>query len=515
MSRRRISAPLLACAAVAAILSGCGGGGGGNVDVGPAAAVPANTPIYIDAVVRPTGTAQTDAKAAASKILSTPDPGGKIISLIEQGTKANGHPINFQQDVSPWLGKEAGIFFTTLSGPDSQGTVVVESTNANAALAFARKATGSTPANPASQTYNGVSYQTDPTNTTNVFGTVGNFLVEGPLTGFKAAVDASKGDSLGDSSDFKDSIGDLPDDRLGTFYTVPKNLLAAIPAGQLGPSGQNLLQQSAGENLDKPFAGAVTATSDSIDLDLKGGGNEIDTPESSLLGDVPAQSWLALGIGNLGERVKQTIDQLRDQVPSIEAILNQVQSTTGSSIDELTGSLGDAVLYVQGTTQSTLSGALVIQTKNSSLTGRLLMQLQSLLQLGSAGGKVTPLQLSGGGTGFQINNPSVAPAPVEIAQQGDKLVVGYGANSAEQTLTPAQKLSDSPSFSSAKDQVSSVGTDFFLSFPQVFQLAESSGAKNSPGYVQAKPYIDALNYLVTGSGGSGGKAEFKAVVGLK
>jgi hypothetical protein len=33
--------------------------------------------------------------------------------------------------------------------------------------------------------------------------------------------------------------------------------------------------------------------------------------------------------------------------------------------------------------------------------------------------------------------------------------------------------------------------------------------------VQAKPYLDALNYVVTGSGSSGDKAEFKAVLGLK
>ena len=32
---------------------------------------------------------------------------------------------------------------------------------------------------------------------------------------------------------------------------------------------------------------------------------------------------------------------------------------------------------------------------------------------------------------------------------------------------------------------------------------------------QAKPYIDALSYLVTGSGTKGDQAELKAVVGLK
>src|SRR5919108_5183658 len=96
--RRRLSTLLLACvAAPAAILAGCGGDSGGSTaDVGPAAAVPANAPLYLDATVKPTGQAQTDAKAALSKVLDTQDPGGKIVSLIESESKSEGHPINYQ-----------------------------------------------------------------------------------------------------------------------------------------------------------------------------------------------------------------------------------------------------------------------------------------------------------------------------------------------------------------------------------------------------------------------------------
>ena len=104
---------------------------------------------------------------------------------------------------------------------------------------------------------------------------------------------------------------------------------------------------------------------------------------------------------------------------------------------------------------------------------------------------------------------------MELAQQGDKLVIGYGDGSAEASLTPARTLSDSPSFSAAHGQISSLGTDLFVDLPSVFALAESSGAKSDPDYVQAKPYLDALSYVVTGSGDSGDKAEFKAVLGLK
>ena len=498
------------------MFAGCGGGGSdSSVDVGPATAVPANASLYFDGTVKPTGQAQTDAKAALGKVLDTPDPGGKIVSLIEQGSKSEGHPIDYQQDVAPWLGDQAGFFFTDLTDNAQKGAAVIETTNPDAALAFARKASGATATNPAPQNYNGASYQIDPTDQGNVFGTVGDFLVAGDLDGFKAAVDAEQGDSLGDESDFQDSLDQLPSDRLGTFYTVPKTLIDALGPGQIDQQTQAAIEKSAGESLDKPVSGALTASANSFDVQFIGGENGVNTPESSLVGDVPAQSWLALGLGNLGDSAKRTLEQLKDSgIPNFEQVLAQVEQATGASIDQLTNALGDAVLYVQGTSKKNLNGALVIQTKDPDLTGRLLSQLQTLVQLGSQGG-VKPLQLGGGGTGFQIFDPTQAPQPIEFAQQGDKFVIGYGAGSAAQSLAPTQKLSGSPTFLAAKGQVSDLGTDFFLDLPKVFRLAESSGAKSDPGFVQAKPYIDALSYLVTGSGAKGDQAELKAVVGLK
>jgi hypothetical protein len=513
--RRRIHALLAYAAIPAAILVGCGGdGGGGDVEVGPAAAVPQKAAIYLDATVKPTGSAEADARAALGKVLDTDDPGAEIVSLIEKESKSEGSPIDYQQDLAPWLGEKVGVFFTTLTDDAQKGALVVETTDPSAALAFSRKESGATESDPAPQTYNGATYQTDPSDTDTVFGTVGDFLVEGELEGFKAAVDAHSGDSLGDSDDFKDAVGDLPDDRLGTFYTLPRDLLASLGPDQIDQGSQALLERSAGEALDKPVSGALTASADSFDLEFVGGESGVETPESSLIGEVPGRSWLAVGLGDLGETAKNTIDQLRGAgIPNFEAGLTQVEGATGASIDQLTDALGDAALYVEGTTEPTLTGALVVQTKDPDLTGRLLNQLQSLVQLGSSG-TVRPLQL-GGGAGFQIKDPSLAPAAVEIAQLNDKLVIGYGANSAARTLTPADTLADSPSFAAATGQVSDLGTDFFLAFPAVFRLAESTGANFDPGYRQAKPYIHALSYLVSGSGEEGDQTEVKAVLGLK
>lgn len=509
---------LVACAAApAALITGCSGGRGGDndVDVGPATAVPPSAALYIDGTVKPTGQTQTDAKAALGKVLNTPDPGGKIVSLIEGQAKADGHPFNYKQDVAPWLGEQAGIFFTDLTDNAQKGAAVIETTNPGAALAFARKVSGATATTPAPQTYNGASYQAEPDDPTTVFGAVGDFLVTGDVEGFKAAVDADKGDSLGDNSDFKDSLDQLPSDRLGTFYTVPKTLIDALGPDQIDQQSQAAIEKTAGESLDKPVSGALTASADTFDMQFVGGDNGVETPESSLIGDVPADSWLALGVGNLGDTAKRTINQLKEQgVPNLEQGLAQVEQATGASIDQLTNALGDAVVYVRGESENTLNGALVIQTKDPDLTGRLLSQLQTLVQLGSKG-TTKPLQLGGGGTGFQINDPTQTPQPVEIAEQGDKIVIGYGAGSAAQSLAPPQALGDSPTFSSAKGQVSDLGTDFFLDFPTVFNLAEAQGAKSDPGYAQAKPYIAALKYLVSGSGTKGDQAELKAVVSLK
>jgi Protein of unknown function (DUF3352) len=510
--RRRIIA-FLACFAVpVAILAGCGGDGGeSDADVGPATAVPANAALYMDATVKPAGQARTDAEAALRKVLDTNDPGAKIVSLIDQ--KGQQQPPNerftYTADIEPWLGEKIAAFFISLAGEDKRAAVV-ETTDPARALAAARKSESG-----AAQTseHGGTTVYTNPSDGDS-FASVADFLVFGDMEAVNAAIDANRGDSLGDNGEFKDAIGELPGDRLGTFYTVPRTLIHSLPQEELDANSRALLERSAGESLDQPVSGALTASADSFDLEFVGG-ESVDTPESSLIGEVPADSWLALGIGNLGDVAKRTIEQLKEQgVPNLEQGLEQAEQFTGASIDQLTDALGDAVIYVRGTSERTLNGALVIQTNDPDLTGRLLGQVQSLGQLGG-GGTVRPLQLGGGGTGFQINDPTKFPQPVEIAQQGDKLVIGYGANSVAQSLAPSQKLSAAPGFTTAKGQIGDLGTDFFLDFPAVFRLAEAEGAKRHPGFLEAKPYIDALSYLVSGSGSKGDRAEVKAVVGLK
>src|SRR5262245_22285198 len=134
---------IFACGAVATLaVAGCGGGDdGGDVDLGTAAAVPENAPIYFDATVKPTGTAQADANAALGKILDTNDPGAKLISLIDKEAKKQpaNEQFTYEQDIAPWLGDQVGFFAPTLAEGDD-GAAVIETTNPQSALAFAQKA---------------------------------------------------------------------------------------------------------------------------------------------------------------------------------------------------------------------------------------------------------------------------------------------------------------------------------------------------------------------------------------
>ena len=67
--------------ALAVALTACGGGDSDEVgDLGPdpASMVPADTPFYLEAVVRPDGDLSSDLDSALSKLLVTDDAGTKI-----------------------------------------------------------------------------------------------------------------------------------------------------------------------------------------------------------------------------------------------------------------------------------------------------------------------------------------------------------------------------------------------------------------------------------------------------
>jgi Protein of unknown function (DUF3352) len=524
MLARRRSALLLAGAAIALpALAGCGGDD--DVDVGPAAAVPESTPVYVEANVRPEGQAKTDAEGALGKILDTDDAGAKLQSLIEQSAKGelkSGETFTFAEDVDLWLGERLAVFFHSFE-EDEDATVVVESRDNEAALSALREDSGVTGE---TKEIGGITFDFDSDEKT-YFGAVGDFIVSGPEEGVAQAVEAFDGDSLGDSDEFKDSIEDLPEDSLGTLYALPRNFIEAIPEGELDPVGLNIIERTAGDALEEPVLGDVTASAEAIELDLSAGGGGLETPDSSLLEGLPAQSWLGLALGNLGDSVDRSLEGIEEEEApgfDLETIRSQVELATGLELDQIVDALGNSAVFVEGTREAELAGALIVESEDPQVTSELLTKLQSVIeQAGDPGEvRVRPLASASGDVGFELVDPTgqEVPQPIQIVQQDDKVVIGYGSGSVQRALGGAQgavggTLSTTPGYAAAAGQLEGTGVDLFLAFAPVFQLAESEGAKSDPEYVEAKPYVDALDYLALGSGDEGDRAELRVVLGLK
>jgi hypothetical protein len=275
---------------------------GGDEDTegtdGPAEVVPAAAPLYVDLSLRPEGEAKSSAEDALRTILDTEDPGQKVISLIEKEAAENGDDFDYEEDVAPWLGERFGIYLTKIGQDDeSEGGFIFETTDSDAALEFVNsqeneEGTGE------EKEYEGVRYTIDEDG--DAFGLVGDFLVGGDEPAFKAAVDANRGGSLAESDEFVDSLGDLDEGRLATLYLPIKQILESVPEEDLDPQARALLERSLGDALDEPVLGQVTASTTDVTLELSAGGGDVETEESSLLEDLPADTWLALGFGDVG-----------------------------------------------------------------------------------------------------------------------------------------------------------------------------------------------------------------------
>jgi hypothetical protein len=513
MNRRLLILPV--CGALAAgVFAGCGGDDGGDGDSGPASAVPADAPLYMDFTLRPEGEAKAGAEAVLAKFVPGGDPTATLISLAEQSAAEEGEDFDFETDIEPWLGEKAAVFFSSFED-DADGSVVVETTDADAARAFIEKYkdAGST-----ESSYEGTDYTLDADG--DAQGIVGDFLVAGSEQGFKDVVDAESGDSLGDSGDFSDSVGDLPDDRLATFFALPKNILDAIPAEDLPEDQRANVEKAAGDAIDEPVLGDVVASAEGIEMEFSAGSTGVETTESSLLAELPAQAWLGLGFGDIGAAITQGIEQAKDaDIPNFDpdAISGQVGLATGHDLEEIAASLGQGALFVEGTSVNQLAGAFILETKDPAVTGDILNRISGLISSGG-GVKVTPLASTGGDQGFTVTAPGEGlTQPVTVVQRADRLIVGYGQAAATQALQGGggQTLDGAPAFAAAKEKIGDLGVDAFLSFAPVFQLAESQGAAADPDYQAAKQYLAALDYVALGSGESDGRALLKFVVGLK
>jgi len=447
---RRIAPALLAVAALVAA-AGCGTAAGPAGD-DPAAVVPAGAPVFAEADLRPSGRQAANAGAVLRRALGTNDPAGALAALLDR--KGDRNAISFARDVRPWLGDRVGVAVTGMRGRDTDSVVIAASTDdAKAQAALAKLVGGG-----ASRSYRGVSYRVGRGGRV-AAGIVDHFAVAGGEAAFKAAVDASKGDSLAGSSTLRAARDEVARDRLGFLYLDVPGLVDGAARSAGGDPTKALVLQALAGALPKTIAAALQADRDALRVDAAALGTPkaLSTGRSGAdaLAALPGSAWLGLGVADLGG----TLDGLLQTVAGagglnglgVQALLGQARARTGLDLQrDVLSWMGDAGLFVSGTSPARVGGALVVATSNRAKTRATIAALGRLI--GAGGARVSALHAKGVDDGVVVRSPNGRRTWIALA--GDRFIVATGARRAlSEAVSPGRRLGSSPALAAAADRL--------------------------------------------------------------
>jgi tetratricopeptide (TPR) repeat protein len=502
---------------------GCGGeSASGGED--PASAVPRDAAMYFEATVRPEGSLREDALAAAGKVLRTDDPSGRIRELVDEAFASSEDPkLDYARDVEPWLGEKAGFWLSTSrSSEKATGVALLAATDEDEAQAAIDRAVAASDKRFSEREHDGVALKVNEEGI--AVAVAEGFAMFGTEAELKRSIDAAKGDSLADADRYTDAIGELEEERLAHFFVDAKALFdQAVKADPDAAEQAEQLRRFFPIDQLGPITGAFTANGDRLALDAVTGaaGGELfkrfgvftGTGSTPLLGELPADSWLALGSPKLGETAKALYDEFAGALGGA-AIEQQLRQELGLDLQQDVFSwIGDVAFFVRGATEDAADGGAVISVTDQDRAAAAFGKLVGLLRT-QGGVDARPTRIDGAETAFEVRRPD-APKPVVIARSDDRVVIAYGPQAAEAALSPDAKLADSESFGRAEELL---GDDFDLSFllsmDPIVSLVESSGEADAE-FEKARPYIEAFSLLASGTKIDDDRARSRFVAGLK
>ncbi len=516
---------LAVLAAVAIPIAGCGdssssSNSAGSAGADPAAFLPAAAPVYVEAQVQPTGDLKANATTVASKILRTGDPGGKIAGLLDKGLKDDG--ASYERDIAPWLGQRAGLAIVGVGagGKDSDIAAAIASKDDDAAQKFVDGRKGAS-----DREYRGVKYRYKADDDL-AAAVIDHAVLIGTERGFKSAIDARSGDTLASSATFKKARETVGTDGLGFAYADPGRFfdLAAGAASGKAPGVDDAQLKMfkgllTGSGLQS-VAAKLDVTSNALRIDgaaigLKTKVGSGDGPGAAAA--VPAGSWLSVGVGDVGATISKAISSLGDSGATggmdPETLLQGLQSQLGVDVQkDLLSWMGDAALFVRGTSMDDLGGALVVTSKDPAASRKAIGTLRKLME----GLNVKTGALSGAGAsgadGFSVDVGPL-PAGIQVAAKGDKFVIAYGKDALSDALGASSTLGDSEPFKTAAGLLGGAKPSLFLDTPQVVKLL-SSVAGNDEDFVKAKPTLDAFGPAAAGMSSDGDVTRLKIAVAV-
>jgi hypothetical protein len=575
MSTRLRLPPLLALLAGAVFAAGGCGSSPTGTSVDPASAVPATAALYAGAVVRPEGSLQKAAGAAGLALTHQADPYLRLLGALQTPGSSS---LDFKRDVAPWLGPRAGVFLSSGGGSSeaavsrllalveqgllgksagggsfpfaahaAEGAIVLDTRDTAKARSFVQ--TLAKRAGARTKIYRGISYELG---SGVAFGVVSRLVVIGSEPALRSVIDTTTagGLSLVHSPAYAKLQAVAPQDALAHLYANP----GAVSEGQRksAPRGTaSALALLAGQRL---LNVSLVPTSSSFVLDADavapGGSGGVAgsllaaTPDASrALGELPNESWLAVGLGNLGATLDANANALQglsslgslltgssNSAPSaglsvpglVEGLLKPLTvlgADTAEAKRDFASWMGSAGLFASGTGLLELRGGVVIESKDPAHSRAAVAKLGAMLRKG--GGSVQQTSITGADAAAAVHLSGL-PVELDIADGRDsagktKFVIGLGEQSVEAALKPSGTLSGATSYASASSALGEgIQPSVLVEFPTLLGLLEGVGLSEDPTIAPFVPYLRSLGTLSGGGKSLGGGIErFRLVLGLQ
>jgi hypothetical protein len=512
--------PLAFLAALAALLvAGCGGGGDSSTSgTDPATVVPASAPVFISTTVRPEGETKTNIEALAQKIAGVDDLGELIVEELENSASDEGEELDFEKEVDPWLGNEAGIFLQEYEDEDFEGYgAAIQASDEDEARSFVEKQVESSDEAVEDGSYEGVDFKVQEDETTiGVFAGLVVFAEDEAI--FKSMVDASNGENLAGEANYGDATANVPDDSAADVY-VDIGALIEEAGGQIDAESQIFLDSLGIEPDEATAVASAIPGSDQVEIDFStnlSGENPPSGDASELLGTLPGSAVGALATAEFGKRFNEGIDRIdKEGIPG-SVPPNQLKSTlkeAGIDLEAIAGSIDNVGLYVTGNSEKTLAGALVLETEEESEAKNTVSNLGLFLRKAGVSGVTA---VNGEASGFSVRTPELGRQPVVVVAKGSRIAIGYGLASVGSAFQESGKaLADSAAYKDATGALGSTPIAAFVNGPSALNLATALMPAGDEGFAEAKPYLQKIEYLALGSEASGDLATAKLIVGLK
>jgi hypothetical protein len=517
MTRPRLALPVLVVCAPLALLAGCGDDSPSASD--PASLAPADTLVYVEGAVRPTGSLKSDVDSAAEKIAGIDNLGDFVVEELESEAQEEGEPFDFEAEVEPWLGERAGISFADLEDGDlSEPVIAVESTDAEATQDFIDSQAEQSDEPYRDASHEGVDFKVGGEEDQAV-GLIGDFLVIADSEAeFKEAVDVSEGDSLADEERFERAIAEVTEGSLADVYVDVGGLIERS-GDEIDAQARQALQNAGIDPSDATAVASIVPGAEEIAVDLSsdlGGEDPPSGDPSELLGSLPASSFAAFAVAGFGEQLKEGLDNLDEEGIPGEVPPGQLKKglrQAGIDLDSFAGSLQDAGVFAVGNSERSLGGALVMTSEGSEASNAI-ANLGGLLRGAGVAG-VTALR--GGTAGFSVRDEELGDKPLVVAAKGERVAIGYGLPATMTALAPptGRTLADSPAYQDAEAALGGTPIAAFADGPAALRLADSLIPASEADFEEAKRYLRSIAYLALGSASEGDLATAKLIIGLE